>query len=81
MKSFFVIKGSPNTWYDQQGNKIKNVKGYISLPNVKSIAEDPIGAEHDIDSTERVPTIRLWYHVRICKDEQEVLYNARLQNL
>jgi hypothetical protein len=79
MKSFFVIKGEPNKWFDQQGNYIPYY-GDTKLPYVKSIAEDPVNVSWEIDNPEQVPTINLSYRVQICKDEEEVKWRALMIN-
>ncbi len=83
MKSFFVIKGSPDRWFDQQGYEMEMVSnGSGMVPLVTSKAEDAIGAETSatIDSDVEVNQIRLMFYVVVCKDEQEVIYLAHQQN-
>lgn len=78
MKSFFVIKGKPHKWFDQQGNPVESVAG---IPHVKTKQEQAIGAEILIDDPNSVPVIKIWYHVQICTNEIEVKYLAEQQNI
>lgn len=75
MKSFFVIKGNPHIWFDQQGKEIPNINKAMG-----SIAENPVGFESHIDYLNQIPIIKLWYHVVICKDPNEVRELAAQQN-
>lgn len=85
MKSFFVIKGNPDKWFDQQGQPMRLIDAgkpsepYM-VPLVNSKAEDVQGAEICIDDANEVPHIKLYYHVRICQTEDEVKSYAKNQN-
>ena len=82
MKSFLVIKGTPNRWFDQQGNAIMmiDVLGK-QVPYVTSTAESAVNCDYEIDDPNEVPIIHLSYRVQICDDEEMVKYYAEQQNL
>lgn len=82
MKSFFVIKGEPNRWFDQQGEEIRmiDVKGR-QVPYVTSKAESAVNSDFEIDNPDQVSLIHLSFHVKVCKDIHEVMYMAKDQNI
>ena len=82
MKSFLVIKGDPNRWFDQQGKPIRmiDVKGK-DVPYVTSKAESAVNCDFEIDDPNEVPLIHLSFYVKVCQDEHEVEYMAKDQNI
>lgn len=81
MKSFFVIKGSPDRWFDQQGYEMEMVDTNTGrVPFLCNEAEDPQDSNLAISDPNKIPMIYFGYHVVVCKDEQEVIYLAHQQN-
>lgn len=80
MKSFFVIKGNPHKWFDQQG---KPIELYHGLPHIKEgmYVQDAVGADVNIDNPNEVPNIKVYFHVHICSNENEVKALALSQNI
>ena len=79
MKHFFVIKGEPQRWFDQQGKELGIYDG--RLPDLrKTKMEDAVNVGWDIDNVDNVPTIIVSFVVRICQTIEEVNYYAKQQN-
>lgn len=71
MKSFFVIKGKPNRWFDQFGEEMPIYK--YDTPDFRHIiAHEPVACDYEIHNPERIKTITLTFHVHECKDVDEV---------
>lgn len=82
MKSFFVIRGKIDRWFDQQGKEMEMVDtGSGMVPYLKGAAESPIASNPDINDNSKVPTVYFGYHVLICETVEDMQLIANQQNI